>query len=862
MTAERFRRQREWFDRALDAGAEGRAQVLADCRAQDPALADEVARLLETHAKVERARTAPALGMAARALDAAAGPAEGSRAGAYRLEELIGSGGMGRVFRATRVDGLIEQEVAIKLLRREALNPALLRRFSLERQVLASLDHPGIARLLDAATLDDGTPYVVMELVRGEPLLAWCDARRLSVEERLRLFLHVLDAVAQAHRSLVVHRDLKSSNILVDAQGHPKLLDFGIAKPISAGPGDATTTAERFFTPSSAAPEQIRGDPVTVGVDVYALGVLLHELLCGRPPFQIEGLSPGQVEQLILRVPPPAMSTRIDDDALQVARARGLNNVESLRRCLQGDLDAVVERCLRKDARDRYASVEQLAADIGNYLGGRPVEARAGRRWYRVRKFVRRNLPAVAAVAAVALLTAAALTVIVRQSIQVAAERDRATLERDRARQAVNLLKRAFEAADPSQTGGAQVSARQVLTAARPEMERTLERQPDLYAELAGTIAEAELSLGLSREALELAQRAARIAEQAGLDPRRQADLLVLAARAAVRTADLDAAAAALAQARRIAPPTLDQQATEGMLLAQQGRYDESAALLRATVAALASEPPSDELALRARQALADTLRLASRYPESLEVLDATLAWQLANLPETHPDVARTRTRRAGLLHRVGRAPEAVAEAQTALASFERTYGERSTAAAGAHTTLGNALRETGDMAGAARHYENALALWREILGAGNPQTLRAQFNLAQLYVRAPALTTPARLEALYRDTLELGVATFGSTHPTTSVFRLGYGEYLQMAGRDREAFALLTSEGVESAIERAGAQVRENYAAAVLRSFDRLGCRIPSKPSTGLDRARVLEELPLIRAARCDTDPQVRRGP
>jgi serine/threonine-protein kinase len=863
MTAERFRRQREWFDRALDAadGDGGRAAVLAACRAEDPALADDVARLLETHAKVERSRTAPALNLAARALDAAAGPAAGSRAGAYRLEELIGAGGMGRVFRATRADGLIEQEVAIKLLRREALNPALLRRFSVERQVLASLDHPGIARLLDAATLDDGTPYVVMELVRGEPLARWCDARRLSVEERLRLFQRVLDAVAHAHRSLVVHRDLKSSNILVDAQGNPKLLDFGIAKPISAAPGESTTTAERFFTPSSAAPEQIRGDPATVGVDVYALGVLLHELLCGKPPFQVDGLSPGQVEQLILRVPPPPMSARLADDDLPLARARGGMGLEALRRRLRDDLDPVVERCLRKDARDRYASVEQLAADIGNALAGRPVEARAGRRWYRLRKFVRRNLAAVALASGVAFLAAAALTVIVRQSIQVAAERDRATLERDRARQAVNLLKRAFEAADPSQTGGSQVTARQVLTAARPEMELTLERQPELYAELAGTVAEVELSLGLSREARELADRAARVAGAADVEPQRRAQLLVLAARAAIRTGEHDAAHALLGEAAAIAPETVELRVTRGILHSQQGRYDDSVAELRTAVDAMSAAGPGDAIALLARRSLADALRLAGRNAEGLAVLDATLAWQRAGLPERHPDIARTRMWRAGVLHRVDRAPEAVDEARAALAEFDRIYGVRSTSSAGAHTALGNALRETGDAAGAARHYEDALSIWREALGAGNPQTLRAQFNLAQLYLRFPGLVAPAKLEALYREALELGRGTFGEAHPTLVTFRLGYGEFLNLDGRPAQALAVLADPAVDAVVGKAGPVTREYYAKALLAAFDRLGCRIPSNSSTGLDRARVLEELPLIRAAQCATSPQVAGG-
>jgi tetratricopeptide (TPR) repeat protein len=181
---------------------------------------------------------------------------------------------------------------------------------------------------------------------------------------------------------------------------------------------------------------------------------------------------------------------------------------------------------------------------------------------------------------------------------------------------------------------------------------------------------------------------------------------------------------------------------------------------------------------------------------------------------------------------------------------------------AGAHTTLGNALRELGDAAAAASHYEQALTLWREILGTGNPQTLRAQFNLAQLYVRWPALTTPSRLDALYRDTLELGILTFGFAHPTPAIFRLGYAEYLLEAGRNAEALAVLTIELIEEPLQRAGTQAREKYSEALLTALDRLGCRVASNSSTGLDRARVLEELPLIRAARCDTDPQVRRGP
>jgi hypothetical protein len=238
-------------------------------------------------------------------------------------------------------------------------------------------------------------------------------------------------------------------------------------------------------------------------------------------------------------------------------------------------------------------------------------------------------------------------------------------------------------------------------------------------------------------------------------------------------------------------------------------------------------------------------------------VLDAMLAWQRAGLPDGHPDIARTRLRRAGLLHRVDRADEAVSEATAALADFQRIFGERSSAAAAAHTTLGNALRETGDAVRAASHYEAALSIWRELLGAGNPTTLRAQFNLAQLYLRTPGLIAASRLEAMYRETLELGLTALGPDHPTIAVFRIGLAEFFTSTNRDARAMEVLVAPGAETALLAASPRTRGTYAEAVLGIFDRLGCRIASNSSTGLDRARVLEELPLIRAARCPTFPQ-----
>jgi tetratricopeptide (TPR) repeat protein len=298
------------------------------------------------------------------------------------------------------------------------------------------------------------------------------------------------------------------------------------------------------------------------------------------------------------------------------------------------------------------------------------------------------------------------------------------------------------------------------------------------------------------------------------------------------------------------------------VLLAQQGRYDESVALLREAVAGMAGAPPGDSLALRVRQSLADTLRLAERHAEALAVLDETFAWQRAGLPEGHPDLARTRNRRAGLLHRVGRAPEAAEEARLALAEFDRIYGARSSSSASAHTTLGNALRALGDAAGAAAEYEVALGIWRERLGAGNPQTLRAQFNLAQLYAREPSLAEPAKVDGLYREAVDLGRTAFGPGHPTMAVFRHGYGDFLLLGNRPAEALRIMAEPGAEASIAEAGPLTREIYARVVLDSLDRLGCRVASNTDKGLDRDRVLEELPLIRASRCVADPQARSGP
>jgi len=356
------------------------------------------------------------------------------RVGPWRIEREIGRGGMGRVLLAHRDDGAFEQTAAVKLV--ESAAPGLVRRFRRERRILAGLDHPGVARLIGAGALPDGRPYFVMEYVEGEPITAYAEARGLDVEARLRLFVAVCEVVAAAHRRLVVHRDLKPSNILVTEGGtrepRVKLLDFGIARLLDAADDD-TQTGQRLHTPVYAAPEQVRGEPVSTTTDVYALGVLLYELLAGRRPFEGRGHA---LEEAILMADPPSPS------AGGGPRARRL----------RGDIDRIALRALRKEPERRYASVEAFARDVDRHLAGLPVEASPPTVGYRLRRFLGRHRVGVVATAVV-FGAMAALSVV--HTVRVEAERDRAEAQAARAERVsaflVDLLDRGVDS--PTSTG-------------------------------------------------------------------------------------------------------------------------------------------------------------------------------------------------------------------------------------------------------------------------------------------------------------------------------------------------------------------------------------------------------------------------
>lgn len=692
------------FSALLDLPPAAREPALTEHCAGDEALAAAVRRLLDAERRSAGAFDAAVtsiqrLAEQAGERDRGQPPPPGmlEQIGPWQLTERLGAGGMSVVWKAERNDDQFQQTVAIKLLRRWIENDETVQRFRSERRILAGLEHPNLARLLDGGVVGEGWPYFVMEYVDGLPITDYCDRHGLDVDARLELFRQVLDVVQYAHRRLVVHRDLKPSNILVTPDGQVKLLDFGIAKVLdreamSATESELTELGGRPMTLAYASPEQVAGGPITTASDVYALGVLLYQLVTGRSPYRAPPEQPIRLREAVLNEIPANPSARIletggDTDSQDLAHRRNSAPARLARR-LHGDLDVICQAALRKEPDRRYATVEQLAADLERHRRRLPVAARAGNWRYLTGRFIRRNAWGVAAGL---LIPLAALTGLAMHVERLGAERDRAEAaaaqaerEAGKARQVTDYLVSLFRAADPAQSAGREVTAVELVERGVDEVE-ALESDPALQAEMFRVLGQVSQALGQYPQAAELLLRALAILEDAPqVTTLERTDVL----------ADL------------------------GFSHFQLGRLEEAEHYNREALAGL---PPDD--ALRRAPVLTNlgiVYIITSRYTEAERMLADAVAAHEAGAPGS-ADHATTLNALGTLLSRQGRHSEAIAMLQSATDMRMELFGELHPATSVALGNLGMVMHESGDPAGGEGYLLQALAIDEKVLGYDHP---------------------------------------------------------------------------------------------------------------------------------------------
>lgn len=691
LDAEQWQRISAELDEMLELPEAQQAARLAALRSSDPRLADAITALLQAGAKAREQHflTGTAL-PGTNALEAAgglsAGTLAGQRLGAWMLVELLGQGGSGSVWRAQRVDGRFEGEAAIKLLHPSLLDAGGGERFRREGAILGRLSHPHIAHLMDAGVSPMGQPYLVLELVSGERIDAHCDARQLGIEARLALFSQVFDAVGFAHRQLVVHRDIKPSNVLVTHDGQVQLLDFGIAKLLgddgtSNGDSALTRDAGRWLTPEYAAPEQLRGEPVTTATDVYSIGMLLFELLAGMVP-QPTPSGSGDRETLTsalgrVRREDPAGAAR-----MAAARATTPDN---LRRALGGDLQNVLARALAPLPADRYASVDALAEDVRRHLAHEPVSARAPSFGYRLGRFVRRHRGGVAAAAALLLAILGGVIGTITQAQRAEANATAALRERDRA---VNELVQANAARELigfllTEGGGGRLTPMDLLARAETMVEKQFGRDQALRARLNATIAEEYKLLEETDRAMKVLDRALAAAERAG-------DLGMLG----------------------------ELRCSNAAVLVQVGEFDAARRQIDGALALL-DRAQGDVAGARA-YCLSERARAWLETGEPRRALtDAQKAAALLQAPRADQQIQATSQRLilADIKARLGDYPGAIATYERALQQLADIGRERSGMAANSRNNLAVVLLNAGQLARAATELEASMAITREIVG-------------------------------------------------------------------------------------------------------------------------------------------------
>lgn len=798
MDAARWERVQALFHDVADLPQPAqRALLETECR-EDPALMVEVVGLLEEDARGDSLLDRDAADLAGEVLDAAIPPAFLDQDfGPYRISSVLGQGGMGVVYLAERKD--LGSVAAIKILRDAWLSPERRERFASEQRALAQLNHPAIARLYDASTLPDGTPWFVMEYVEGVPLTTFCEEHASSIMERLRLFRAVCEAVEHAHRHLIVHRDLKPSNILVTPGGSVKLLDFGIAKQLDslAGPVDQTKTGLRMMTPAYAAPEQILGEPIGMHTDIYTLGVVLYELLTARLPFDLSNRTPGAAEAVIVTDEPLRPSAAVKRPASKRAWA---------------DLDVLCLTAMRKEPERRYRTVEALIRDIDHYLGGEPLDARPDTFGYRLSKYVRRNWRPVSAAGAAIIVV---IGLVVSYTVRLTTARNAAVAEAGRTQRIQHFMLNLFQGGDEAVGPGDTLRVVTLVDRGIQDA-KSLDGQPAVQAELYETLGGIYQKLGKLDRADSLLR--------AALDQRRSlfgSDHSEVA-KSLVALGQLRLAQAEYKEAERLIrdglemskrhlrsdhPAIASAMVALGQVLEESGQYDAGIKVLEQAVglrsAAARGGPPSADLAASMRE-LANTHYYAGHLAVADSLDRVVLAITRTLNGERHPLVAEDLINLGAVQHEWGHYKEAEQYYRQALDITQAFYGPNHYKTAAGLTVLGRALRfEPQGNDEAARLFERALVIRERVFGKVHPQVASTLNELAGV---ALARKRFAEAEALARRVLAIYRTVYGGKHTFTGVgvsnvasVYMAQQQYARAEPLYREAIEIFTeSQGAE----------------------------------------------------------------
>ncbi|MBI4468020.1 MAG: serine/threonine protein kinase [Acidobacteria bacterium] len=816
MTPARWRQIQDLYHAASQIDAADRATFLESACGSDQELRAEVQSLLEAGEQSGGVFQSSIERMAAAVIAGGGIPKSGQQIGSYRLIQELGRGGMGTVYLAERADQQYEARVALKIVKRGTDTDEVLRRFRYERQILAHLEHPNIARLLDGGTTQDGLPYLVMEYVKGEPIGEYCDRCQLTINERLQLFRTVCAAVQYAHQNLVVHRDLKPSNIMVTLEGTPKLLDFGIAKVLHPEPearaGTGTALEFRRLTPDYASPEQIRCENVTTASDVYSLGVCLYELLTGHRPYHLRQAAPKEIERVILGAEPPKPSATIDrEDGVREVAGSGAasgragdfggpvgkgkiagrcgTSSEGLRKSLAGDLDNIVLMAIRREPQRRYGSVEQFSEDIRRHLAGLPVIARQDTFGYRAGKFLKRHRAGVVVAACVMVLVIGSAMMLTLQSARIARERDRAILaerwagvqraEADRARDAERAGRELAEAsllrAESAERKASGEAERATREAARARTEaKTAKRTSDFIVGLF-QVADPGRTRGQTITAREILDHGrSRIAEDLEQEPAVQATLMDTMGRVYENLGMYDSAKPLLEQAlklRRESRSVGDAERAHSMnnlaeVLRRRGDYAAAESLYRDALSlrrkSLGKAHP--EVA-ESMDNLALVLVHQGQYQPAETLFRESLAMRRRMLGSDHEKVAESLNNLGDLLRQTGRLDAAESMLREALALRRRQFGEHPKVAI-ILDNLAIVLHSRGDLDAAEALYRESLAMFRRILGERHPDVATNLNNLAALLF---AKGDYAGAEPVYRQALSLFEEQLGPEHPSVA---------------------------------------------------------------------------------------------